>query len=84
MINIKNFIETHGLEYDWQGHKWSRFMLWIPFHLLPDFLSETKILNHTEYCTIGNCGICEYRIVIDLTEVFEEEDIEEVFPRIMD
>ena len=84
MRNIKSFIEINGLECGWRGYRLNSFIVWVPFEILPCFLSNTKILNHAEYGHLGNCGICEHSVAIDLTESFYEEDIEAVFPKIMD
>lgn len=81
MKKIKEFIEKHNLECDWRGYRRDTFMVWIPFCLINEFLIETDILKHTEYEHLGNCGLLEDMIVVDLTEAFYVKDIKDYFPQ---
>lgn len=81
MKKIKEFIEKHSLEYDWRGYRRDTFMIWIPFCLINEFLTETDILKYTEYGHLENCGLLENMIAVDLTEAFYVEDIKDCFPQ---
>lgn len=76
MNAIADFIRENSIVHDWRG---SHFYIW-PFFIDMDDLVKLIPWGGIEYGRIFNVSVSEDNLCIDLTEVFEREDIEKYFP----